>query len=150
MKCILDTLTSLVAKTRDTGSFSVPILPLPTQVFQAPFPWLHFMVALNCNRFSYSRFPIWVSLYSCFYCILSNKGLSFWKEVCYAPFNSCMCVYCICWVVWECINWKWSKLSVGHILASLPLIFKHRNSSAFLVIIKCHLCELPSYPHVFT
>lgn len=58
MKCILDTLTSLVAKTRDTGSFSVPILPLPTQVCQAPFPWLHFMVALNCNCFSYSRFPI--------------------------------------------------------------------------------------------
>lgn len=92
MKCILDILTSLVAETRDTGSFSVSTLPLPTQVCQAPFPWLHFTAALNCNHFSYSRFPIWVSLYSCFYCILSNKGLSFLKEVCYAPFNSCMCV----------------------------------------------------------
>lgn len=105
--------------------------------------------ALDCNNFPYSRFPMWVSLYSCFYCILSNKGLSFLKEVCYAPFNSWMCIYCICWVVWECINWKWSKLSVGHIFPSLPLLFKHRNSSASLVIVNHHLCELPSYSHVF-
>ena len=105
--------TSLVAQNRDTGGFSVSTLPLPTQACQAPFPGLHFMAALNCNHFSYSRFPIWVSLYSCFYCMLSNKGLSFLKEVCYVPFNSCMCVYCICWVAWECVNWKWSKLSVG-------------------------------------
>lgn len=48
MKCILNALTSLVAETRDTDSFSVPTLPLPTQVYQAPFPWLLFTE--KCSR----------------------------------------------------------------------------------------------------
>ena len=150
MKCILNALTSLVAETRDTGSFSVPTLPLPTQVYQAPFPWLLFTE--KCSRLQ--QLPLlqipYVSLSLFLFLLHSFKQrVIIFKRSFYAPFNSWMCIYCICWVVWECINWKWSKLSVGHIFPSLPLLFKHRNSSASLVIVNHHLCELLSYSHVF-
>ena len=50
-----------------------------------------------------------------------------WSDWACRHARTCMYVWCICWVVWEFINCELSRTSVGYILSSRPLLFKHSS-----------------------
>jgi hypothetical protein len=62
--------------------------------------------------------------------------------------HTCMYIWCICWIVWEFINCELSSTSVGYILSSHPLLFKH-SSHPLLPPCRKHVCIQLKIAYIF-